>query len=57
MILVITDITHDGTVTFSVQQGNLYNEAGEDVNTDIIVKGVKANYKFYSEILDVVDRY
>lgn len=45
VILVITDITHDGTVTFSVQQGNLYNEAGEVVNTDIIVKGVKANYK------------
>ena len=45
VILVITDITHDGTVTFSVQQGNLFNEAGEVVDTDIIVKDVKANYK------------
>lgn len=45
VILKITDITHDGTVTFSVQQGNLYKEAGGAVNSDTLVKGVKANYK------------
>lgn len=45
VILYITDITHDGTVTFSVEQGELCNEAGETVKTAQIKKGVTSGYK------------
>lgn len=45
VILDITDITHDGEVTFSVKQGNMYNESGESVGKDTLTKGVKSNYK------------
>lgn len=45
VILDITDITHDGEVTFSVKQGNLYNDSGEAVSKDMLIKGVKSEYK------------
>lgn len=54
VILVITDITHDGTVAFSVQQGNLYNDAGEIVDADIIEKGVKEYYKLNDGTASIV---
>lgn len=43
--LKITDITHDGTVTFSVEQGNLYNKSGEAVNSGVITKNELEHYK------------
>ncbi len=43
--LDITDITTDGTVTFSVYQGELYDEKGEVIDTDTIFKDSKSNYK------------
>lgn len=45
VILDITDITHDGEVTFSVKQGNLYNDTGEAVTKDTLTKGVQSIYK------------
>lgn len=45
VILDITDITHNGEVTFSVEQGNLYNEMGEAIGKDTLTKGEKSNYK------------
>ena len=44
-ILVITDISTDGTVKFSVKQGHLYNESGKTVDSDTIIKKTKSNYK------------
>lgn len=38
VILKITDITHDGTVTFSVRQGELFDETGAAVHTGSIVR-------------------
>lgn len=46
--LDITDITHDGEVTFSVEQGNLYNNTGEAVTKDTLTKGEMSSYKLDS---------
>lgn len=43
--LKITDITHDGTVTFSVERGDLYNDYVEAVDSDIITKDENKHYK------------
>lgn len=45
VILDITDITHDGTVIFSVEQGELFNKAGETISSDELKKGVTSEYK------------
>lgn len=45
VILDITDISHDGAVSFSVREGELYDEAGEKVFSATIVKDVKSNYR------------
>ena len=42
--LKITDITHDGTVTFSVQQGELFTQSGEAVSGGSIVRDEKTYY-------------
>ncbi len=46
IILNITDITHDGTVTFEVQQGDLLNADGEFVSEETLVLGNKADFKW-----------
>ena len=43
--LEVTNITTDGTVTFSVQRGELYNETGEAIQTGSIGKEEPARYK------------
>ena len=45
VILRITDIRHDGTVTFSVEQGKLLNENGAAVTSGKLVLHEKADYK------------
>lgn len=44
VILDITDISHDGTVTFSVRQGDLYNETGKNIDGDTISKDAGSDY-------------
>ena len=53
VILNITDISHDGTVSFSVQQGELYNEEGETIDADTIFKDAKSNYKLHNGFLSL----
>lgn len=36
LTLVITDITHDGTVTFKVKNGELKNQSGAVIEEDIL---------------------
>ena len=43
--LLITDITHDGDVTFSVERGSLYTDEGESVKTDTVSKNDKKSYR------------
>ena len=43
--LRITDIRHDGTVTFSVEQGKLLDENGAAVTSGKLVLHEKADYK------------
>ena len=43
--LKITHVQMDGTVTFSVRQGNLYDESGKNIGTDTISKDTVSNYK------------
>ena len=45
VILEITDISIDGTVAFSVRQGDLYNGSGKTIEADTVIKDVKSNYK------------
>lgn len=40
----ITDVKHDGTVTFSVEYGKLFDENGEPVSNGKIVKKSGTNY-------------
>lgn len=59
-ILLITDISTDGTVEFSVKQGYLYNEAGKSIYSDTIVKNTKSNYKLndgYVSLTVISNRY
>lgn len=51
--LYITDISTNGTVTFSVQQGYLYNEAGKTIDEDTIFKASKSNYKLNNGIVSL----
>ena len=53
MKLYITDISTNGTVTFSVQQGYLYNEAGKNIDEDTIFKGSKSNYKLNNGVVSL----
>ena len=43
--LRITDIRHDGTVTFSVEQGKLLDDSGAAVTSGKLVLHEKADYK------------
>ena len=43
--LRITDIRHDGTVTFSVEQGKLLDENGAAVTSGKLILREKADYK------------
>lgn len=54
IILSITDITHDGTVEFEVQQGDLLNADGESVNDGILVKSDRADYKLNDGYVSLV---
>lgn len=51
--LDITDITTDGTVTFSVYQGELYDENGEVIDADTIYKDTKSNYKLNNGVVSL----
>lgn len=60
IILNITDITHDGTVEFEVQQGDLLNADGETVDTGTLVKNGRADYKLnngYVSLIVIDNRY
>lgn len=60
IILNITDITHDGTVEFKVQQGDLLNADGESVNDGTLVKSDRADYKLndgYVSLIVTDNRY
>lgn len=60
VILKITDITHDGTVEFEVQQGDLLNSDGESVNDGTLVKNGRADYKLsngYVSLIVIDNRY
>lgn len=54
IILNITDITHDGTVEFEIQQGDLLNADGESVNDGILVKSDRADYKLNDGYVSLV---
>ena len=45
VILRITDIRHDGTVSFSVEQGKLLNENGAAVSSGMLVKKTGTDYR------------
>ena len=45
VILEVTQIEHDGTVSFSVKQGRLYDEAGNEIRTGILSRGEKVRYR------------
>lgn len=45
VILEVTHIEHDGTVSFSVKQGNLYDEKGNEIHTGTLSKGEKMRYQ------------
>ncbi|MBR1700742.1 MAG: hypothetical protein IJ716_02180 [Lachnospiraceae bacterium] len=45
VILEVTHIEHDGTVSFSVKQGNLYDEKGNEIHTGILPRGEKTCYR------------
>ena len=51
--LYITDISTNGTVTFSVQQGYLYTEAGQPIVEATIFKGSKSNYKLKDGVVSL----
>lgn len=51
--LAITKISTDGTVTFSVQQGELYNEAGKSIDADTIFKNAQSNYKLNDGVMSL----
>lgn len=51
--LDITDITTDGTVTFSVYQGELYDENGEVIDADTIYKDSKSNYRLNNGVVSL----
>ena len=51
--LYITDISTNGTVTFSVQQGYLYNESGKTIDEDTIFKESKSNYKLNNGVVSL----
>ena len=42
--LSITDITHNGDVTFSVQRGNLYNAEKQEIKSDTLHRAVNTAY-------------
>lgn len=45
VILEVADIKHDGTISFSVKQGNLYDEKGNEIRTGTLSKGEKMYYR------------
>lgn len=57
VVLRVTDIRHDGTVSFSVEQGGLYGKDGLPVNTDRLVKDESSDYRLAdgSVVLTVTD--
>ncbi|MBR6328871.1 MAG: hypothetical protein IKR68_04395 [Lachnospiraceae bacterium] len=44
LTLVVTDIKHDGTLSFSVKNGELKNYNGETITSDVLQYGVQKNY-------------
>lgn len=53
MTLIITNITTDGTVTFSVQKGDLYDESGKKIDDDTIFLNAKSNYKLNNGVVSL----
>ena len=51
--LIITNITTDGTVTFSVQKGDLYDESGKKIDDDTIFLNAKSNYKLNNGVVSL----
>ena len=45
VILEVTDITHDGTVTFVVVQGDLQDESGNSIDEDTLTLRAKKRYR------------
>ena len=45
VILEVTHIEHDGTVSFSVKQGNLYDEKGNEIHIGTLSREEKARYR------------
>lgn len=57
--LEVTNVDHDGTISFKVNQGNLYDESGDSVKRLTLNKGEKVRYKIDggSVYLEVVSNY
>lgn len=45
VILEVTQIEHDGTVSFSVKQGRLYDEKGNEIHTGTLSREEKVYYR------------
>ncbi len=45
VILEVTQIEHDGTVSFSVKQGRLYDEKGNEIHTGTLSREGKVYYR------------
>lgn len=59
VILEVTNVDHDGTISFIVKQGNLYDESGDSVKKLTLNKGEKVRYRIDggSVYLEVISNY
>ena len=49
LTLEVTNVEHDGTLSFTVKSGELKDESGNKIQKDVLEKGVMKSYKSGSD--------